>query len=161
MLRARLYERELKKREGRNSPTMRQDRHRLGPQIRYYVLSYKMVKGTQPPPPPMAPAEPPTRAVLDGDLDQFMAGELARGVRRRAGGGRGCGVEEAFSDSRPTDPPSLPPARLRNSRPARRAAMRHRDRSPSGQGSGQAPRGLRHRSRRAAGRDPPPVTALS
>ena len=81
MLRARLYEQELKRREAAASAEHAAKTDiGWGHQIRSYVLQpYQMVKdlrtGTQ---------TSNTGAVLDGDLDQFMEAELAR---RAFGGG--------------------------------------------------------------------------
>jgi len=75
MLRARLYEQELKKREeAASAEHAAKSDIGWGHQIRSYVLQpYQMVKdlrtGTQ---------TSNTGAVLDGDLDQFMEAELAR-----------------------------------------------------------------------------------
>jgi peptide chain release factor 2 len=75
MLRARLYERELKKREEQAAADQaaRTD-IAWGHQIRSYVLQpYQMVKDLR-----TGVQTSNTGAVLDGDLDQFMEAELAR-----------------------------------------------------------------------------------
>jgi len=60
-----LYEAELQKRERRSSAGRRQDRHRLGHQIRNYVLQpYQMVKTCAP------SSKLGQSGVLDGDLDR-------------------------------------------------------------------------------------------
>ena len=91
MLRARLYEAELKKREEKAAAEQAAKTDiGWGHQIRSYVLQpYQMVKDLRT---GVRPRD--TGGVLDGDLDQFMAGGAgAEGVRRRAGEGRGRGVE--------------------------------------------------------------------
>ena len=83
MLRARLYESELQKREEESQA----DRGKKtdigwGHQIRSYVMQpYQMVKDTR--------TEVETsniQAVLDGDLDDFMAAALALRVKDKSGG---------------------------------------------------------------------------
>ncbi len=75
MLRARLYERELKIRERRR---LRENAAKTdigwGHQIRSYVLQpYQMVKDLR-----TGVSTSDTGGVLDGDLDQFMAAALAQ-----------------------------------------------------------------------------------
>ena len=88
MLKARLYEQELQKREAENEA----DRGAKtdigwGHQIRSYVMQpYQMVKDTR--------TEVETsnvQAVLDGDLDDFMAAALAARVKGAADGDTGAG----------------------------------------------------------------------
>ncbi|MBI3435095.1 MAG: peptide chain release factor 2 [Proteobacteria bacterium] len=75
MLRARLYERELKKREEKAiADQAAKTDIGWGHQIRSYVLQpYQMVKDLR-----TGVQTSNTGAVLDGDLDQFMEAELAR-----------------------------------------------------------------------------------
>ncbi len=75
MLRARLYERELKKREEKAAAEQAAKTDiGWGHQIRSYVLQpYQMVKDLR-----TGIATSNTGAVLDGDLDPFMEAELAR-----------------------------------------------------------------------------------
>jgi peptide chain release factor 2 len=75
MLRARLYERELKKREEQAAADQAAKTDiAWGHQIRSYVLQpYQMVKDLR-----TGVQTSNTGAVLDGDLDQFMEAELAR-----------------------------------------------------------------------------------
>jgi peptide chain release factor 2 len=75
MLRARLYERELKKREEKAAAEQAAKTDiGWGHQIRSYVLQpYQMVKDLR-----TGVATSNTGAVLDGDLDPFMEAELAR-----------------------------------------------------------------------------------
>ncbi len=86
MLRARLYESELQKRE-EESQAGRGEKTDIGwgHQIRSYVLQpYQMVKDTR--------TEVETsnvQAVLDGDLDDFMAAALAHRVKDKSGGATG------------------------------------------------------------------------
>jgi len=88
MLRARLYEQELKKREA-ESEADRGAKTDIGwgHQIRSYVMQpYQMVKDTR--------TEVETsnvQAVLDGDLDEFMAAALAVMVKGAADGDTGAG----------------------------------------------------------------------
>jgi peptide chain release factor 2 len=75
MLRARLYERELQKREDATA-AMNATKTDIGwgHQIRSYVLQpYQMVKDLR-----TGVATSNTGAVLDGDLDDFMAAALAQ-----------------------------------------------------------------------------------
>ena len=90
MLRARLYEAELKKREAQAAADQANKTDiGWGHQIRCYVLQpYQMVKDLR-----TGVQTSNTGGVLDGDLDPFMAGGAgAEGVRHRAGQGRGRGV---------------------------------------------------------------------
>ena len=90
MLRARLYERELKKREVQAAAEQAAKTDiGWGHQIRSYVLQpYQMVKDLR-----TGVQTSNTGAVLDGDLDQFMEAALgAEGVRQGADRGRGRGV---------------------------------------------------------------------
>jgi peptide chain release factor 2 len=75
MLRARLYERELKKREAQAAADQAAKTDiAWGHQIRSYVLQpYQMVKDLR-----TGVQTSNTANVLDGDLDQFMEAELAR-----------------------------------------------------------------------------------
>jgi len=75
MLRARLYEMELKKREEKAlADNAAKTDIGWGHQIRSYVLQpYQMVKDLR-----TGVQTSNTAAVLDGDLDQFMEAELAR-----------------------------------------------------------------------------------
>ena len=75
MLRARLYERELKKREAQAlADNAAKTDIGWGHQIRSYVLQpYQMVKDLR-----TGVQTSDTSAVLDGDLDQFMAATLAQ-----------------------------------------------------------------------------------
>ena len=83
MLKARLYENELQKRE-EESQADRGEKTDIGwgHQIRSYVMQpYQMVKDTR--------TEVETsnvQAVLDGDLDDFMAAALAERVKDKSGG---------------------------------------------------------------------------
>jgi peptide chain release factor 2 len=81
MLRARLYERELKKREEQAAAEQAAKTEiGWGHQIRSYVLQpYQMVKDLR-----TGVTSPTPSRVLDGDLDEFMEAELAR---RTFGGG--------------------------------------------------------------------------
>lgn len=77
MLRARLYEMEIKKREeAQNDQREAQGDNGWGYQIRSYVLQpYKMVKDLR------TQAETSdTKAVLDGDIDLFLEASLADGI---------------------------------------------------------------------------------
>lgn len=80
MLRARLYELELRKREEKLAATNAQKTDNgWGSQIRSYVLQpYQMVKDLR-----TDVETSDTTGVLDGDLDQFMSAALAE----RLGGG--------------------------------------------------------------------------
>ncbi len=75
MLRARIYERELKKREAQAAAEQAAKTDiGWGHQIRSYVLQpYQMVKDLR-----TGVSTSSTGAVLDGDLDQFMAAALAQ-----------------------------------------------------------------------------------
>ncbi|MEE4212142.1 MAG: peptide chain release factor-like protein, partial [Parvularcula sp.] len=77
MLRARLYERELQKREEEaNAEAANKTDIGWGHQIRSYVLQpYQMVKDLR-----TSVESPSPDAVLDGDLDRFMAAALAQRV---------------------------------------------------------------------------------
>jgi peptide chain release factor 2 len=87
MLRARLYERELKKREEQAAADQAAKTDiGWGHQIRSYVLQpYQMVKDLR-----TGVSTSDTGGVLDGDLDQFMAATLAQ----RAFGGAPDSVED-------------------------------------------------------------------
>jgi protein subunit release factor A len=88
MLRARLYEIELKKREEQAAADQAAKTDiGWGHQIRSYVLQpYQMVKDLR-----TGVQTSDTRGVLDGDLDEFMAATMAPArLRRRAGRGGGC-----------------------------------------------------------------------
>jgi peptide chain release factor 2 len=87
MLRARLYERELKKREEQAlADNAAKTDIGWGHQIRSYVLQpYQMVKDLR-----TGVQTSDTSAVLDGDLDQFMAATLAQ----KAFGGAPEAVED-------------------------------------------------------------------
>ena len=83
MLRARLYESELQKRE-EESQAGRGEKTDIGwgHQIRSYVLQpYQMVKDTR-----TGVETSNVQAVLDGDLDDFMAAALAHRVKDKSGG---------------------------------------------------------------------------
>jgi peptide chain release factor 2 len=88
MLRARLYERELKKREEKAAAEQAAKTDiGWGHQIRSYVLQpYQMVKDLR-----TGVSTSNTGAVLDGDLDQFMEAALAR----KAFGKEAIAVEDA------------------------------------------------------------------
>ena len=77
MLRARLYELELKRREERaNAEAATKTDIGWGHQIRSYVLQpYQMVKDTR-----TGVESPDPQAVLDGDLDQFIEAALAHRI---------------------------------------------------------------------------------
>src|SRR4051795_5032817 len=87
MLRARLYERELKKREQQAAAEQAlKTEIGWGHQIRSYVLQpYQMVKDLR-----TGTTSPTPSDVLDGDLDPFMAAVLAQ----RAFGGEPTAVED-------------------------------------------------------------------
>ena len=90
MLRARLYEIELKKREEQAAADQAAKTDiGWGHQIRSYVLQpYQMVKDLR-----TGVQTSDTSGVLDGDLDEFMAATLAqRAFGTVAGRGRGCGL---------------------------------------------------------------------
>jgi peptide chain release factor 2 len=78
MLRARLYELELKKREAKaNAETASKTDIGWGHQIRSYVLQpYQMVKDLR-----TGVQTSDTQGVLNGDLDQFMEASLAQRVK--------------------------------------------------------------------------------
>ena len=83
MLRARLYESELQKRE-EESQAGRGEKTDIGwgHQIRSYVLQpYQMIKDTR-----TGVETSNVQAVLDGDLDDFMAAALAHRVKDKSGG---------------------------------------------------------------------------
>ena len=93
MLRAKLYEIELKKREEQAAADQAAKTDiGWGHQIRSYVLQpYQMVKDLR-----TGVSTSNTGAVLDGDLDQFMEAALAQnafGTAPKAG--RGCGIGRA------------------------------------------------------------------
>ena len=75
MLRAKLFEMEMKKREEKGGGRAgRKDRYRLGATIRSYVLQpYQMVKDLR-----TGVSTSNTSGVLDGDLDEFMQAALAQ-----------------------------------------------------------------------------------
>ncbi len=75
MLRARLYEIELKKREEQAAADQaRKDRYRLGPSDQVLrAAAYQMVKDLR-----TGVQTSDTSGVLDGDLDEFMAATLAQ-----------------------------------------------------------------------------------
>ncbi len=77
MLRARLYEMELQKREeAANAEAAAKTDIGWGNQIRSYVLQpYQMVKDLR-----TGVESPSPDVVLDGDLDEFMAAALAQRV---------------------------------------------------------------------------------
>lgn len=81
MLKARLYERELQKREAKAEAARdAQGENGWGYQIRSYVLQpYKMVKDLR-----TEVETSDTRAVLDGDIDLFLSAALARKVGENA-----------------------------------------------------------------------------
>lgn len=84
MLRARLYELELQKREAESQALEAQKTEiGWGRQIRSYVLQpYQMVKDLR-----TGMETSDTQGVLDGDLDQFMAASLAARISGLPGGG--------------------------------------------------------------------------
>ena len=95
MLRARLYEIELKKREEQAAADQAAKTDiGWGHQIRSYVLQpYQMVKDLR-----TGVQTSDTAGVLDGDLDEFMAATLAqRAFGTGPGYGRGCGLADATS----------------------------------------------------------------
>jgi peptide chain release factor 2 len=83
MLRARLYEVELKKREERPTPTEPSKTDiGWGHQIRSYVLQpYQLVKDLRTGYGITSPSD-----VLDGDLDEFMEASLAHRIEGGVGG---------------------------------------------------------------------------
>jgi peptide chain release factor 2 len=86
MLKARLYEQELQKREA-EAQAERDSKTEIGwgHQIRSYVLQpYQMVKDLR-----TGVETSNTQAVLDGDLDDFMAAALAARVKGDAGAKKG------------------------------------------------------------------------
>ena len=87
MLRARLYELELKRREDKaNAEAATKTDIGWGHQIRSYVLQpYQMVKDTR-----TGVESPDPQAVLDGDLDQFIEAALAH----RISGAADAGIED-------------------------------------------------------------------
>jgi peptide chain release factor 2 len=87
MLRARLYEEELKRREAEASATeATKTEIGWGHQIRSYVLQpYQLVKDLRTGVESSAPGD-----VLDGDLDEFMEAALAHRVH----GGEGVEIED-------------------------------------------------------------------
>ena len=101
MLRARLYESELKKREEQAlADNAAKTDIGWGHQIRSYVLQpYQMVKDLR-----TGVQTSNTGGVLDGDLDRFMEAELARKTfGGGTGAGRGCGVGAHGSGARSAD----------------------------------------------------------
>jgi peptide chain release factor 2 len=78
MLRARLYEQELKRREEQAQVTEASKSDiGWGHQIRSYVLQpYQMVKDLR-----TEVETSDTQGVLDGDLDQFMSASLAANIQ--------------------------------------------------------------------------------
>ena len=97
MLRARLYEIELKKREEQAAADQAAKTDiGWGHQIRSYVLQpYQMVKDLR-----TGVQTSDTSGVLDGDLDEFMAATLAqRAFGHRARRGRGRGLAHAARHS--------------------------------------------------------------
>jgi peptide chain release factor 2 len=87
MLRARLYEEELRKREEKaNAEAASKTDIGWGHQIRSYVLQpYQMVKDTR-----TGEESTDPQAVLDGDLDPFIEAALAQRMK----GGAGAAVED-------------------------------------------------------------------
>ena len=76
MLKSRLYELEMRKRQAEQQKLEdAQDRHRLGHQIRSYVLDQSRIKDLR-----TNVEVGNTQAVLDGDLDDFIAASLKQGV---------------------------------------------------------------------------------
>jgi peptide chain release factor 2 len=92
MLRARLYEEELKKREAA-AMALEATKSDIGwgHQIRSYVLQpYQLVKDLRTGVESTSPG-----SVLDGDLDRFMEASLAQRITGAAGGDGGAAVAEA------------------------------------------------------------------
>ena len=85
MLRARLYEIELEKKQDKTGAFVGEKTDiGWGHQIRSYVLQpYQLVKDLR-----TGVESRHTAGVLDGDLDPFMAAALAQKARRRPGGSR-------------------------------------------------------------------------
>ena len=110
MLRARLYEVELKKREAAAMATEASKTDiGWGHQIRSYVLQpYQMVKDLRTGVESTTPA-----AVLDGDLDGFMEASLAQRIERGRRGSNPSAPDKRSIGYRPlrTRPSALPAAR--------------------------------------------------
>ena len=106
MLRARLYESELKKREEQAAIDQANKTDiGWGHQIRSYVLQpYQMVKDLR-----TGVQTSNTGGVLDGDLDQFMGAALAqKAFGDGAGGGGGRGVERRRGNAAGVDSGARP-----------------------------------------------------
>ncbi len=107
MLRARLYELELQKREEKaTADAASKTDIGWGHQIRSYVLQpYQMVKDLRTGHVSSSPDE-----VLDGDLDPFMEASLAQRLSGRTVGGRGRRIGRGpLAHQRPTQPARAPP----------------------------------------------------